>query len=371
MSGMSAFINSCVATVAGQAKVEPHQTRSKLRAKKLIKALADKKKILITTHRHPDPDALASAIALRWLLQKKLPGAKIALSIKGTIAGGVNDAFNRTANLDLTPWDDAKLPSYDAILLLDCQPAFAYTPLPPGIEAFAVIDHHRAPGRKLECPFCDVRSGVGATSSIIFSYFVDLGIPVPPDLAAALLFAIETDLAGAAGIPTSLDRMAISSLMLVADTTLLYQMRYVDLPQHYYSAYFNALKNANTYERLITSYIDHVESLEQPAIMADFLLRLDRVNWALVSAVHDGNLIFSLRSSENKAAAGVVARRMVRGLAGAGGGHNTKAGGYVKLNVDTPEDVDRVRGVIRKRLLNALKIKNAKPRALVAVSKNG
>lgn len=363
MSGMTAFINSCVQTAAGQR--EPLSVRKKLHAKKLIKALADKKNILITTHRHPDPDALASAIGLRWLLQKKLPDASIVMSIKGPIPGGINDAFNRSAKLELVEWDDTKLDQFDAIILLDCQPNFAYAPLPPGLMPFGVIDHHRAPGRKIACPFCDVRMGVGATSSIVFSYFVELSVAVPPELAATLLYAIETDLAGAAGMPTSLDRMALSSLMLIADSNLLYRMRYVDLPQSYYTAYYNGLRNANAYDFAITSYIDHISSLEQPALVADFLLRYDQVSWALVTAVHDSNLIFSLRSSDGRFSAGQVARKIIRGI-GAGGGHHSKAGGYAPLTVDTPEEVDRIRGIMRKRLLAALKIKNAKPRALVS-----
>ena len=39
----------------------------------------------------------------------------------------------------------------------------------------------------------------GATSSIIFSYFMELEAPIKPDLGATLLFGIESDLAGAAG----------------------------------------------------------------------------------------------------------------------------------------------------------------------------
>ena len=46
-------------------------------------------------------------------------------------------------------------------------------------------------------PFWDVRKEVGATSSIVFSYFMELEESIDPDLAATLLYAIESDLAGA------------------------------------------------------------------------------------------------------------------------------------------------------------------------------
>jgi nanoRNase/pAp phosphatase (c-di-AMP/oligoRNAs hydrolase) len=39
------------------------------RLKKLSAILSERKRLLIVIHNHPDPDALASAFALRYLLQ--------------------------------------------------------------------------------------------------------------------------------------------------------------------------------------------------------------------------------------------------------------------------------------------------------------
>jgi len=63
----------------------------------------------------------------------------------------------------------------------------------------AVIDHHRSRGKHKDSPFYDIRTDVGATSSIIFSYFLELEVQIDRTLAALLLYAIESDLAGAAG----------------------------------------------------------------------------------------------------------------------------------------------------------------------------
>ena len=171
------------------------------------------------------------------------------MSVKGHVGGGLNEAFVRYAKLNLAPWDDAGLARFDAIVLLDTQPGFAYSPLPAGVQAVAVIDHHRTRGHKLRCPFCDVRTDVGATSSIVFSYFMETETPISPALAATLVYAIESDLAGAAGTPGELDNIALSSLTLLADTRRLYQMRYVDLPQTYYVAYAQGLASALYYEQ--------------------------------------------------------------------------------------------------------------------------
>jgi hypothetical protein len=261
---MNAFVESCVDTVAGSAVAAQRNARGRPRAIKLLKLLADKKNILVTTHVHPDPDALASGTALCYLLEQKLKSANVTMSIKGRIGGGINEVFVRHANLKLQPWDDARTGEYDAIILLDTQPSFPFNPLPAGTQAWAVIDHHRSSYSRPHCPFCDIRVDVGATSSIIFSYFMELEVPIRPDLAATLLYAIESDLAGAAGAPGELDNIALSSLTLLADPRKLYQMRYADLPQSYYGTFSEGLLNAVYYDHAVLSHLDHIDSLERP-----------------------------------------------------------------------------------------------------------
>src|SRR3954449_5090354 len=272
----TAFVESCLETVADSAVAAERRNRGRPRARQLLSVLAGKQNILITTHLHPDPDALGSAMGLRNLLEQKLDGPekpKVSVSIKGNLGGGINDAFLRGSNLKVLPWDETTLPSYDAIVLLDTQPHFSFSPLPQGVKPTVVIDHHRGGrGRKTDYPFCDIRTDAGATSSIVFSYFMELEAPIRPDLAATLLYAIESDLAGAAGTPGELDNLALSSLTLIADPRKLYQMRYVDLPQGYYVAYHSALDNAIYAENALMSHLDTLDSLEQPAVMADFLL---------------------------------------------------------------------------------------------------
>ena len=363
-SDMTAFVESCVGTIAGSAVAAERRARGRPRAARLLKVLAGKKNVLITTHVHPDPDALGSAVALANLIEQRLKSPKVQISIKGRIGGGLNDVFVRNANLKLLPWDEQELEQFDGIVLLDVQPPFAFSPLPSGVAPIAVIDHHRSRGGKPHCPFCDIRTDVGATASIIFSYFMELEAPIKPDLAATLLYAIESDLAGAAGTPGELDNIALSSLTLLADPRKLYQMRYVDLPQSYYIAYSEGVANAVWYDHAIVSHLEHIDSLEKPAVLADFLLRYDKVDWALVTAVHEGKLIMSIRTSSKQMSAADLARRLLRKI-GEGGGHRTKAGGFVKLETGAPAEVERWREVLRRRYLRALLIKGARPQKLV------
>lgn len=362
--GMTAFVESCLQTAAGSAVAVERRSRRHPRARRLIKLLQDKKNILITTHQFPDPDALASSIALARLLRAKLKEARVQVSIKGEIGGGYNAAFAEQSELEATPWDDKALSKFDAILLCDTQPNFRFSPLPPEVQPFAVIDHHRPRGGHApKCSFCDVRVDVGATASIVFSYFMELEVDIPPDLAATMLFAIETDLAGAAGQPGELDNVALSSLTLLADTRKLYTMRYADLPQSVYVAHASGLNNAVYYDSVLVTHIESIETPETPAIIADFLLRFEPTKWALVTAVRDKSLVLSLRTGGDGSAAN-VARRLLRNL-GEGGGHRTKAGGSIPLQTGTPAEVERLRTLLRRRLLRALKIPSTRGQRLV------
>jgi nanoRNase/pAp phosphatase (c-di-AMP/oligoRNAs hydrolase) len=380
MTATTAFVESCVETVADSAVAVERRSRGRPRAKMLLELLADKKNILVTTHQHPDPDALASGLALCHLLAAKLKGAKVGMSIKGRIGGGINEMFVRLSNLKLLPWDDEKLGEFDAIILLDTQPMFAFSPLPAGVVPMAVIDHHRGKSRKSlsECEFCDVRTDVGATSSIVFSYFMELEVPIKGDLAATLLYAIETDLAGAAGTPGELDQIALSSLTLLADPRKLYQMRYVSLPQGYYLAYANGLANAHYWENgnsnghgAVLSHLETIDSMEQPAVIADFLLRFDKAQWAMVTAVHESKLVLSIRTNNpSKLSAADMAKKVLRQM-GEGGGHRTKAGGFIKLETGSVAEVDRLREMLKRRYLSTLGIKGQRGQKLVPHKTNG
>ena len=56
-------------------------------------------------------------------------------------------------------------------------------------------------------------------------------------------------------------------------------------------------------DNALLSHLDTIDSLEQPAVMADFLLRFDKVQWALVTAVFNGAMVMSLRTNSTKRSA--------------------------------------------------------------------
>lgn len=347
---MTGFVESFVNTIADSASKVARSSKERPRVKKLLRALKDKKNVLVTTHIYPDPDAIASTHAMAYLLREQLKHAKVTPSIKGPSHCGVNAGFAQLSGAEFEPWDDEKLEAYDAIVLLDVQPNFSTSPLPGNITPTAVIDHHRSRGRRQKLPFSDIRVDVGATASIVFSYLRELQMEISPLLAATLMYAIETDLAGAAGNPGDLDNIALSSLMLVADTRKLYQMRYTALPAEFYVSFAEGINGAVYAGDVLATYLGKVESPTMPAVVADFLLRFRGINWVLVGAAQNGRVILSLRTNDPKTSAGEMMRKLTRHL-GEGGGHRTKAGGSIPIKDGTAGETERLRAILRRRLL--------------------
>lgn len=363
--GTTSFVEACVGTVADSAVQVEKKAVGKGKARKFLRTLSGKRNILITTHRYPDPDAMASCIAMAELVRTKITGAKVEISIIGNVMGGVNALFAEQAQVQMLAWNEEQLKTHDAVILLDAQPHFANSPLPEGFEPTVVIDHHRTMRKKTKCIFCDIRPEIGATCTIIFSYFMELEAPISRSLGAMLLYAIESDLAGSAGKPGELDNMALSSLTLLADTRKVYQMRYVDLPQNYYIAFANGVNNATFFENVLISHLGEIDTPEKPAVIADFLLRFDKVEWALVTARIENRLVLSLRTRGGKNNAADVMRKLIRGI-GTGGGHRTKAGGVVRL-IDAGEqlEIEKITRVLRQRMLAATGHKGCKGSRLV------
>ena len=90
--------------------------------------------------------------------------------------------------------------------------------------------------------------------------------------------------------------------------------------------------------------------------MADFLLRFDKVQWALVTAITEEKLLLSLRSQSKAQQAAEVMRKMLRRL-GEGGGHKAKAGGYIDITKKTPAEIEKLRQLLWRRYCDALGLK--------------
>jgi nanoRNase/pAp phosphatase (c-di-AMP/oligoRNAs hydrolase) len=169
---------------------------SEIRLHLLLAAVGDADRLLILPHNDPDPDAIASALALRHLLQETL-SLESKIVYRGIIDRAENRALMRYLDQPLQPPTDADLAGRAPAALVDTQPGAGNNALPARYQVAVVIDHHTWREQTSDAAYFDVRLEAGATSTILTEYLQAAGLDPEPLLATALFYGIKTDTPGA------------------------------------------------------------------------------------------------------------------------------------------------------------------------------
>ena len=103
--------------------------------------------------------------------------------------------------------------------------------------------------------FSDIRTHLGATSTMVTGYLIEQRVVVTPQLATALLYGIESETTGYPREASSLDDGALIWLFPRADKDLLAQIRNPKLPQSHFATFQHALANAFLYDKLVVSLV--------------------------------------------------------------------------------------------------------------------
>ena len=101
---------------------------------KLLEAVRFSKNVLILPHNDPDPDAIASALALEEILRNRLTQTRIGY--KGIIGRWENRALVQYLGNPLHKLTDADFDQADAVALIDTQPRDRKQPPSKGIYNF-------------------------------------------------------------------------------------------------------------------------------------------------------------------------------------------------------------------------------------------
>src|SRR5262249_1049550 len=128
----------------------------------------------------PDPDGIASAIALRTVLGRNR--STTPLFAFGETTRAENLAMLRLLDVTIEPADSETLRGFPCIALLDVQPAYFDDRLH---HAQIVIDHHPRTGGN-SAAYYDLRPQYGATSTILTEYLETCEADVSQRLATAL-----------------------------------------------------------------------------------------------------------------------------------------------------------------------------------------
>jgi nanoRNase/pAp phosphatase (c-di-AMP/oligoRNAs hydrolase) len=123
------------------------------------------------------------------------------------------------------------------------------------------------------------------------------------------------------------------------------------VPREYLCGFRRAIEQAQVYGKVVMSILGDLRYPDMVAEMADFLLRLEEVEWAGAIGHYEGTLYVSLRTTNRDANAGEV----LQGVLGSehAGGHDMIAGGRIVLR-DPNKDWQDAAADVRQRLLVAL-----------------
>lgn len=314
----------------------------------LLGTIDAERPVAIYTHDHPDPDSIASASALEYLLSRRM-GIEPTLVYGGTIGRATNRAMVDLLGVRFHPLSGIRHADYGTHILIDTQPETGNHSLPNDLPIDIAIDHHPVKPETANVRFADVRTEYGATSTILYYYLKAAGLDLPTKLATALLLGIKSDTRGLEREASEADLHAYLEIFPRADLTLLARIESPPIPQRYFEAFHRALQVSVIHDSAIVSDLGEVENPDIVAEMADFFIPLERAEYALVMGRHKGRLVLSLRTRNEAHDAGAMISRIV-GELGTAGGHGRMAGGQIDLDDERGRTSDEV----KRRFLVAL-----------------
>ena len=320
------------------------------RVESFLQVAAAHEQVLILPHNDPDPDAIGSAVALRHLLVERL-GIAAHIRYRGIIGRAENKAMVRYLDRPLRRLTGAELRQLP-VILVDTQPGTGNNALRSESTLLAVIDHHHWRESSAAAAYVDVRTEIGATSTMVTGYLQSLGMEPLPQLATALFYGIKTDTMGLSRGASAEDVAAYFYLQSRIDIEALIGIERAQVPIEYYSSLDAALHAARVYGSVVLAHVGEMSRPDMTAEMADLLMRLQGIEWVICSGVFKKTLTLSIRTRSRRGGAGALAQQIV-GQRGTAGGHGVMAGGQVPLH---RQDGAQLAAQLGRHALEILKI---------------
>ncbi|GGL48996.1 DHH family phosphoesterase [Halocalculus aciditolerans] len=298
----------------------------------LHELLAGADELLVVCHNNPDPDCLASALALgRIAAAAGIDDRKILYS--GDISHQQNRAFVNLLDIDLLPFDPALVQDRAADTLLafvDHSVPGANNRVPDGTPVDIVIDHH--PADDVAARFVDHRETAGATATILTEYVHALDVELDATLATALLFAIRRETLGFLRGVTRAEYDAAGRLHEHADIDLLNKLSTPSVTGATIDAIATAIENRKIRGASLITHVGRTTDRDALPQAADYLATLEGVETAIVYGIVDDAIHLSARSTDSRIHIGDAIREAFETV-GSAGGHREMAGGEIPLGI--------------------------------------
>ncbi len=273
-----------------------------------------------------DPDALASAMAVKRLLSYRV----------GSVTIGYPNEIRRLNNLTMV--ERLKIPierlhtlpvnDYSKRILLDSQPNHH-----PCFEKMAfdvIIDHHPVT-EGWDATFIDIRPDYGAVSSMMVEYLRAAGIKLSVALATALYYGIKVDTQDFEKMNMQLaDGISFRYVFNIANRNLVRKFELTELRRSELKYFKIALNEVKLSKGRAYAHVGRVGTPDILVIIADFLNHVDTFDWVLLSGIYGEKLVVIIRCDGYRKNAGKLAQKIFLEY-GPAGGHREAARAEVPL----------------------------------------
>jgi nanoRNase/pAp phosphatase (c-di-AMP/oligoRNAs hydrolase) len=321
------------------------------------------KRLLVFMHDNPDPDALAAATGLKALLEHEL-GAEVTLGRGGIVGRAENRAMVEALQIPLCPIEELTVSSFDRLAIVDSQPGTGNNSLPAGRQVDIVIDHHAMRQESTFATWCDVRSRLGATSTIVLEYLRDRQVPIDSRLATGLFYALRSETRDLGREATDAERDAYLYLVPLVDHKTLSRITHPKVPREHFLALDRAIRSARVWGSVVAANLGELSYPDLVAEVADLLLAYEGARFVLCGGRYDRRAYLSLRTDASERRAGTLMREIID-AEGAAGGHGTMAGGRLHEPVDDDTQLETAFDAIVQRLLIRVNAPRSAPSRLV------
>jgi nanoRNase/pAp phosphatase (c-di-AMP/oligoRNAs hydrolase) len=303
---------------------ELSRSMTRARVQQYQRYFADADRVLILLHNDPDPDALASGLALRNLLRRTKTTAII-----GAVQGVTRPENLRMANMldihveHVTP---ASFQEFDRIATVDVQPHYFGGMLD---RVDLVIDHHPEQ-TGYSTVFKDIRADYGSTSTILTEHLRAVDVNISERTATAMLYAIKSDTLFFARHTNRVDLEAFTFLYPLADAALIRKMEGAEITLERLEYVTRASQGGVMKDQVFCAFIGQAPREDFIPYTADFFLQLEDVKWTIIAGVVNGCFIVSVRNLGYSRNAGEFVKRWFADI-GSAGGHRAMAKAVVPV----------------------------------------
>ncbi|MFD1586910.1 bifunctional oligoribonuclease/PAP phosphatase NrnA [Halorientalis brevis] len=319
------------------------------RLEELTDILSETDSLGIVCHDNPDPDSIASALALE-LLASAWDVSEVEIVYGGSITHQQNRAFVNLLDLDLQHLDDVDLDAFERIAFVDHSVPGVNNSVPVGTRVDIVIDHHDYPD-PLDADYEDVRVNCGATSSILVGYLEESNVEISDSVASALLFALHRERLDYVRHPTIDEYQAALTVFQRADVPLVEEMYGSSFTPAMLDAIGTAIQSRNVRGSSLVATVGRTGESGAIPQAADYLLNLEGITTVLVFGLVSDTVRLSARSIDTRVDIADSLREAFQDV-GQVGGHNDMAGGQIPLGLfgDRGEDEPELLPLVSRRV---------------------